>query len=629
MRISLKVIGMFWVLLFIIIGGLLYNAYSKLKPDTLITLLTEQVKKNYPDAILNVGKVSYRFSLDFNLNLKDIQLVRNGKILGNVGELELKVPWWLLLLNRGNAQINLSNLDIYIDHDKNKIHDDIKFKPNTQKKLDSSLLKISLPKYLADAKFTLRAKSISIRDIHNTRRYFTISKLLVREFQYAKNSAFEVNIPIQIRHNNVQYSSDLWLFGDVTPESTEWKVNYRGEFRTRETNDKFHIEDLVINGVSSFDPSTLALTSNVNLLIDKKQIGNGNFQANQDSFGINLYFSKLPLSYFGVAYEEIKSPYLKKFEGHAAGELKFEKNFDTLSTTLLGRLNFDGELYLNDATRIQGKWKIVFQDSRWEIGFISPKGEASFFRRSVIDFKKNTISQYSEELGFSGLDLNQMISPAISPVKLFNQVDSPYFTTTISYKQCFIGDNIVDGNFKYGIQPDHKFYQAELGNDKSYFKASYSHKAAGHFLDLQFKKFGWNLNYPFLAPFFTASEGLLDGKVEGRWDKTWDSGQWLVMLSMEQLKNASGPLSDFLTKTYSVFSIDESTIQKQVLDFSVKKSILSINSLISEGVLTTKIVGTLNAKNKSTLLLTHPKDKKFKPLKKELLENFWLEKEGI
>ncbi|MCP5815823.1 hypothetical protein NL365_27960, partial [Klebsiella pneumoniae] len=78
---------------------------------------------------------------------------------------------------------------------------------------------------------------------------------------YGKNSAFELNIPIQIKHNETHYNSDLWLFGDVTPETSQWKLNYRGEFRTKESSDKFLIEDLVINGAATFIPSSLAINS--------------------------------------------------------------------------------------------------------------------------------------------------------------------------------------------------------------------------------------------------------------------------------------------------------------------------------------------------------------------------------
>ncbi len=624
MRISLKVIGLLWIGLFIIIGGLLFNAYSKLKPETFIALMTEQVQKNYPGAKLNVGKVSYRFSLDFNLTLQDIHLRRDEKLLGSIGEVELKVPWWLLLFNRGNAHLNLTRLDIFIDHEDTQVFKD---KSSSLTK-GTKLIKVELPDYLTDAKFTLRAKDISIRDIHNARRYFTVSKLLVREFQYGKNSAFELNIPIEINHNETKYSSNLWLFGDVTPQPKEWKLNYRGDFRTKESNDKFQIEDLVIKGVSSFSPATLAITSNINLFIDKNQIGNGNFQAGQDGLSVHLMFSKLPLSYFGFVYEEVKNPYLAKLEGEAAGELKFQKSFEALST-VTGKVSFTGEMFLNEATKISGKWQIGFVDNRWEVSFMSPRGEASFFRRSVLDMKKNNLTQYNEELGFSGLDLNQVIFSLKALPQFISDTPTTYFSTTISYKQCIQGDKLIDGNFRYGLSPDQKFYQGKLGDDKSSFEVSYSNKNSSNSMDMKFSKFSWMPTYAFMNPLFQATTGILNGQVEGRWGSSWESGQWLMQLNGSELSDIQGKIPDFLTKTSTFFAIDAKTTPKQSLNIAVKNNIVSLNSLVFENTESSKITGSLSPKQKSSLTLSYPKNKKFKSLKKEVIEAYWIQKEEI
>src|SRR5262245_15241790 len=148
MRVSFKILAFMWLGLLIIIGGLLYNAYSSLKPETFIALLRTQVEKNYPGAKLDVGNIDYRFSLDFNLNLKDLQLRRSGKLLATVGKIELKVPWWLLIINRGNAQINLSSLNIYVDH--HAEHEIKTSSPGTS----NNIIKVTLPNYLADARYT-------------------------------------------------------------------------------------------------------------------------------------------------------------------------------------------------------------------------------------------------------------------------------------------------------------------------------------------------------------------------------------------------------------------------------------------------------------------------------------------
>ena len=624
MRISLKVIAVLWLGLFLIIGGLLYNAYSKLKPETFIALLTEQVQKNYPGAKLNVGKINYRFSLDFNLNLQNIHLRRSGKLLGSIGEVELKVPWWLLLFNRGNAQINLTKLDIYIDHEESHSAGEKLISPT------KDAIKVVVPKYLSDVKFTLRAKEISVRDIHNARRYFMVSKLLVREFHYGKNSAFELNIPIQIKHNETQYTSDLWLFGDVTPETSQWKLNYRGEFRTKESTDKFQIEDLVINGAATFIPSSLAINSDLNLLIEKSVIGKGEFQATQDNLSMLLTFTKLPISYFALIYEDIQNPYMKKFEGDSSGAIKFVKNINSSQANVSGKLSFNGDFKLSETNSIPGNWKIGFQDSRWEVSFISPKGEASFFRRSFMDMKKNIVTQFNEELGFTNLDLNTVL-PTVLPVANFiSSIPGSYYSTTISFNKCQQGDKVFDGNFRYGLAPEQKFYQGELIDSTSSFKVYYSDKNSSKSLDINLAKFKMNPNFHLAAPYYyTSADILLDGKLEGRWKTDWPEGQWLVQINSEINGDQQGKIPEFIAKTSSFFGLDSKRFKKQSLNLSVKNNLVSVNSLMLEDTELVKIAGSLSPKQKSFLTLSYPKNKKVKNVKKEIIEPYWMQKEEI
>lgn len=623
MRISLKVIAILWVGLFLIIGGLLYSAYSQLKPDTFLSLITEQVQKNYPGSKLHVEKISHGFSLDFNLTLKNIYLRRGGKLIGSIGEVELKVPWWLLLTNRGNAQVNISKLDIFVDQEElpSSSRGDSAISPQT--------INVSLPTYLTEARFTVRAKEVSVRDIHNARRFFTVSKLLVREFQYGKNSAFEINIPIEIKHNDVSYTSDLWLFGDVTPEFEAWQFNYRGEFRTRENNDKFQLEDIVIDGKSIFKPNVLGIQSEVDLLIDKKSIGKGSMKASQEELNLNLNFTHLPMNYFSFVYEEIKNPYLKSLEGDAAGIVKFKKNFNTNTANVDGKLAFNGDLQLPDSSLIPGKWQVSFENARWEVSFISPKGEASFFRRSFMDMKNNKVIQFNEELGFSGLSLNQTIS-AVKPISDFMQeLSRPYFVSTVSCKKCLQGDKIFDGLFKYGFSPDLKFYQADLSDENSSMKINFSQRRGKLALDLNFVNFNWYSEYHFLKPYFEAQSAILDGKVEGRWVSTWESGEWLSQIKAKELAKMKGKIPDFINNTARIFNLNSQEIKTQSLNFSVRNNVLTVNSLMLEDVESAKISGLLSSKQKSSLSLTYPKNKKFKPVKKEIIEPYWMNKEEL
>lgn len=622
MRISLKVLGFLWVGLFLIIGGLLFNAYSKFKPETFIALLTEQVQKNYPGAKLNVGKISYRFSLDFNLNLQDIHLRRSDKLLGSIGEIELKVPWWLLLANRGNAHINLKNLDIYIDHQGQPVVPEKTSLPKPK-----NVIKVTLPSYMSEAKYTLRAKNITIKDIHNSRRYFVLSKLLVREFHYGKNSAFELNIPISISQNEVQYKSELWLFGDITPEPNEWKLNFRGEFRTKENNDKFQIEDVVIGGSGNFSPSSLNFNTQVNLEIEKQKIGSGELKAGQNGVLVNLNFQKFPINYFSFIYEEIKNPYLRALEGESEGSIVFQKSFEAATASINGKLNFDGVFNLSDKDTIPGKWQLGFDNNRWEVSFISPKGEASFFRRSFIDLKKNKVTQFVEEIGFSGLDLNLTIQP-LTPVVAFIKEDPlTFYSTTISYKNCLLDDEVLNGNFKYGFSPVQKFYQGHLSKDDSFYKVEYSKKALQNNLELEFKNFKWNSAYQFLSPLYSASGGSMNGSLAGKWDEVWENGIWKLGVSHEQAQNVDGLVQEFVNKSFAYFNLIPEKYSKQEINIIGKNQLFTLKSLLLDNPESVKMTGQLSTKEKSFLTLSYPKNKRFKPFRKEVLEPYWMQKD--
>lgn len=627
MRISLKVLGILWLGLFLIIGGLLFNAYRKLKPETFIALLTEQVQKNYPGAKLNVENVSYRFSLDFNLNLEKIHLRRSGRLLGSIGEVELKIPWWLLLVNQGNAHINIKNLDIYVDHEDEPSSGNTPPQIPSASKPASSKIKVELPSYLADAKFTLRAKNISIRDIGNARRYFTVSKLLVREFQTGKNSAFEINIPIEIKHGGTQYLSDLWLFGDITPKIQAWDLNYRGEFRTRETNDKFQIEDLVIGGKAVFEPSDLKVKSQLELQMDKDKVGTGELDVSQDALVLQINFIEFPLNYFNFLYDQIKNPYLVDLNAKSSGNIRFEKTMGNSQATFQGKVGFDGNFMLNQKDFITGKWQIGFNDSKWEVSFMSPKGEASFFRRSAVDLKKGIVRQYIEEIGFSGLDLSLTIGPVKPLAEFLNDVVTAHYQTSITYSNCLLGEQIIDGSFKYGTSPEQKYYQGELKDSKSSFAINYSQKANSQ-VESSFTNFKWNPSFQFLTPYFSAGAGVLDGKVQGKWqDNGWENGEWVSNIKITGATEVKGKIHDFITRTNSFFDSNALPFKNIALNLSGKNGILNLNSLLLEEPDSIKINGSLSTRQKAFLTKSFPKNKKAKPIKKEVLEAYWIQKE--
>lgn len=628
MRISLKTLAIFWVLLLAIIGGLLYNAYSKFKADAFIAVLTEQVQKNYPGAKLNVGKIAYRFSLDFNLKLQDVHLRRSDKLLGSIKEIELKVPWWLLLVNKGNARINLSDLDVYVDQDEVPKISEVTPEDTATA---SEVVKISVPSYFAETRFTLRAKNISLRDINSSRRYFTISKLLVREFQYGKNTAFEVNVPIEINLKKAKYRSELWLFGDVTPEVNEWKLNFRGEFRTREINDKSQLEDLVINGNMSFIPNALSMNSAIELLHDRDSIGKGNVVANQDSITVDVNFVKLPLSYFNSLYETSKNPYLVNPVGNAAGNVIFKRRFDTSKADVTAKLEFPAPINLNSESEVLGKWSVDIQNRHWEVAFNSNKGDVSFLRKSDIDLSKNQVQSFSEKLSFTGVELEKSITSVQGLETFLKENSTSQFASEVSFKKCYVGEEVYDGLFIYGVADKEKFYKSELKSEKGSFKMDFQQaRDLKHSLELKAISFSWLSSFGFAEPYFHANSGVISGQMQGQWTDQWESGIWKVKLTGENLVQKEGKFTEFFEKTFSYFERDVKNTKKDILELTVKNSVINVIGFSEnmEGE-TAKVSGTLSSKQKSSLEFQIPKNKKFRPIVKEVIEPYWMQKEEI
>ena len=622
MRLSTKIILSAWAVLLLVIGSLVFTAYSKLKPESLVSLLEAQVQKNYQGSQLRIEKVDYGFTLDFDLTLKNISITRADKLLASAQEVQLKVPWWLILLDRGSAQINISDLIIYVQAEKS----DTLMAPPENGKLRAPLINLELPKYLLDAHYTLRAKNISIKEINGDRRFITFSKLLVREFQYGKNSAFELNIPIDINHKEKQYSSELWLFGDVTPNAEKWSLNYRGEFKTKETLDGLHFDDLVIDGKSSFNPLSIDLQSQVELTVDRKTVGTGFIDAKNDELSFDLKFTSFPLSYLNLIGDEIKNPFWNNKSGQAEGRLKFVRNMSSEGhTRLSAKLNFPGAFYLGPENEIPGKWTLNFDNEKWETTFITPKGEISFFRRAVISFDSGEVKQYSQEVGFNSLEFKTALLSVKSVADFIESEGKPFHSTFVSMKKCTLGEQLVNGSFRFGVSPFEKFYQIDIQSSQQKMLFNYLSKNNVNQMNLEFSDFVWSPDFKFFSPFFEVSEGVFNGTILGNWTTEWSDGKWGVNLKGKGIKNLTGDFVDLNKAIWDYFTIDQASSAARSWDISAEKKAIKLNISLMDNADPATVTGSLSSlpNTKSYLILNYPKNKKWKPVRKEVTEIFW------
>jgi len=626
MRLSTKIILWAWLILILTVGSLIYSAYSKLNPDSLVSLLNGQIETNYPGSKLEIGKVQYGFSLDFDLTLRNLILKRSDKLMAQAGEIQLKVPWWLILLDRGSAQVILNDLTIFVQAPDEDLTNPIEKSIDQKAKLNT--IRLNLPKYLKDAIYTLRGRNITIKEQNGERRFFTLSKLLVKDFQYGKNSAFEINIPISISHRQKHFSSDLWLFGDLTPGIELWNFNYRGEFRTKDSAEGLHLDDLVLQGVSRFNPLEVDLASELELKVNQKTVGSGSVLARNDKMTFDLSFKSFPLSYLNLIGDEIKNPYLNLKSGRADGKLKYVRSLKNDGHTLISsKLIFPGDFHLSDVEKLKGQWTLSIENDKWETNFISPKGEISFFRRAVIDFEKGQIRQSTQELGFSEFDFGVGIS-IVQNFDEFLHNHSKYFSSSLlSFKKCKIKEKLIEATFKHSASPFENFYQAQLETEKTKLLFNFLSKNGLNQLSLEAKDFEWLSSYRFLLPYLNLDQGIINGNLTGNWQTDWFEGKWESSISFSNYKNIAGSFIDPLKKVFSDLALDVENSNNIILKFKLDKKMMKFSSSSISGNETKIFDGDLafEKNQKSYLIIRDPKNKKSKNIRTEILNPFLVE----
>lgn len=615
MRVSFKVLLIVWVGLILILGGVVYTAYSKLSPESLIALMKNEIRRTYPHSEIKIGSVDYRFSLDFKLELKKLEVFESQRRIGSVEEIEVKFPWWLFLTDKGSAQVNLSGLDLTLaTPQKSKSKD-----ASESMAPESSEIRASVPSYLANAKYTLRATNIVLRDGEDLHRSFVLKKLLVREFQYGKTSVFELTLPTEINHNGAKFDSELWLFGELTPQKESWGISYRGEFKTKDLSDNFQLDDLSLDGKAQIITSKLELTSDINFMIEKNKIGEGKVFADESKLRVTASFSKFPVNYLGILGNEIQNPYLPELEGEGQGTVEYERNLDKAETQLSSKIEFEGVMKLSEELVYAGKWYLIFDNSKLESSFMTPNGEVSFFRRSIIDFKSGEIVQYNEEIGFSGIEFQRALVPlqAFSDFRQSQQLT--YFSSTASFKDCPQGQRKITGTLRRGFSPGQKFYLLNLKAEKESLNFTYQAKADSEQVEVEADKFHWE-GFKLLSPFLKGQDVVLDGKLQGKWSDNWKSGNWVARIHAHAVSKLEGELIGLLNEILQPLELALGDNFQTHLELKNKK--LAVKSFLPTGPDGAEVSGLINPPaQKSVLSLKQTKSKKAS--KKEFQSSFF------
>jgi hypothetical protein len=242
-----------------------------------------------------------------------------------------------------------------------------------------------------------------------------------------------------------------------------------------------------------------------------------------------------------------------------------------------------------------------------------------------LDFEAKRVTQFSQELGFRGVDL-QLAMRAVEKIGNYLVPESqPYHSSFVAINRAPLGETFFNGTFRYGTSPYQKFYQAEISDDKSKMQLSYMSKSSQNQLEMNFNNFRLNSNFIFLSPYFLAESAALEGKIQGNWGEQWQMGKWLLNLKVSDLKNGDGEFYNFLRQLWSSYNLEPVIAEKQTWNASVSDRSIKLTTFTLDTSDPARLSGLLymDPLKKSYLTLNYPKNKKWKPVKKELTESFW------
>lgn len=540
-RISMKAILWTWLFFILMLIGLGYNAYDRLRPEAFVQLATEQIQKNIPNGVLVVGEVDYSFSIDFNIKLKQVTLLRDDVQVAKIGEFELKIPWWLLITHRGTAQVNIGQVEILLSsNDVKKIATSPDNKEESSGKID-----IEIPDYLADAQFTLRAKDVALKNEDASRTYLQISKLLVREFAIHKNSAFEIKLPIWFEHNKQTYNSEIWLFGDLTPDKDKWSFNYTGDFRTKDIDAKMSFDDVALEGAIKLKLPEFTIESQTSFMIDKEERGTSQFHLDQTSWKLELDFSSLPMEFLALFEKEILNDYLKKFEGEGQGKISLSQKFEEEELFLQGNLVFPGKFKHNSLMH-EGSWYITFDNNLWVTRF---EGDfIKFTRENLLAFNEASFLEVRESYELQDLTFQEVFQfvPALAKASKTDIPEQKSFLLT-NIKR---GDDIFTGSFELSSNFSAFNYAGQLKSEEESLTFSLI-QDVDYSLDTKMKKFKMVNEFDFFGPWITG-QGVINLEFSGRELALFPHGSWKLTGTLDEEK-LDGVVISYLKNIWGEF----------------------------------------------------------------------------
>jgi|GEM_PF-4143485 len=599
MSVKLKTLIISWIILIIVGGSFAYYTYDKFKSGDFVEAIKKNVEENYPGSSLKIQKVDYHFGLDMGLELKEAQLERAKVTIWEVDKVAIKIPWWLVLTGQGQVQINLENVNLAIDRTNHQSGE-----------ISAHKMKLRLPRYIAESSYNIRVKNVSLVDSQKNYQVVSLKKLIIKNFSSTNKAIFEFESPLVFGEGETKTVVGIRFIGEITPYPKSWRMTFRGDSKHLEGVEKLPIDGLIFEGKADLNLKDFDLYADFNVLLDKLRMGDGNIGINGERFKMKLHLSQVPMNLFEDFFKKLTIDYVGSNLSDGQVSVRVENKFSSKELVTSAKLTFQAPFEIDENYKIEGKWLFQINGDRIDSSFITPRGELSYFRRASFSPKDLVLNQFSEEIGFTGLDVG-LIFPLLKPFTYFSvNPEGQFFTSLVTFKNCPLKDGRLNGILRMGETPIEEFYTVDLNLDASLLKLNYQHQDSKKSFQLTAQDFPLIPQFKLFDEFFSATTGQITGQIDGQWEDDWRLGTWGVKLKTKDTIETRGLVPELLTKLISEVQLSGNPSVDFSLNGKLALKKFSLIELSTSAQKDIKLSGELTPKSQLLFIVRQKKKNK-------------------
>lgn len=579
MRLSLKQMLWLWAAIMMMVGLLFGMAYQRFNGEILVEGLKKELHHLYPKSQVTIGTVSTTFLVDINLMVQSVTVEKNGKKELELKQLELKIPWWSLLLESGRVQLNVEGLTLNLPQKKNtNLPPDAEVANNQI----SSPVQLTLPNYVLNSSLNIRVKDLELIDPEQNERRLNLSKVIIRDYRVGEKTAFELNIPLTIKWGGV-YSGEIWVFGDFLTNGDKLDINWRADSRGFK-QEEWNLNDLFIEGKGNWTFVSQSLDAKVSLMQSSKKISELDIKITKENLNMEGPINQIPV-------ETIK-PLLKQFHprkelsfyrGNELGNGHFQWNHSyTQGTHQFDlRLGFEGEFQQE-----KGHWNFEWMNESYETSFIAADKKLRYQGKWSPVGVSHYVHMEGREISSAYLDSLDRFLIYLYPV--------PEQKFEISLHDVLWKDKLYSGNIVSTKKPkeNSSHFLMKLKNEKSDFDFSWMNSSEKKIV-LKGNKFLIGPFGTYLHPSLSDSNAVLSGKFEAGWQKDIYQGigtSSLIITHFSDEKSSWSKYWDFIAKNFSIAQKpDEVALQLEWKSGLMKIKKVTVSGSNLKGNLTGKL----------------------------------------